>query len=94
MVHSKGIQLHIIHVSFYIFFGCFSITGYYKIWNIVSPVAYSKSLLFISYLYSSMYLLIPNSSPHCLDYCIFIGQCEGRREVAYEEGRKEEEGLF
>jgi len=41
-----------------------------------------------------MYLLIPNSSPHCLDYCIFTGQCERRREVAYEEGRKEEEGLF
>ena len=68
--------------------------GYYKIWNIVFPVAYSKSLLFISCLYSSMYLLTPNSSPHCHDYGISTGQCEGRREVAYKEGRKEEEGLF
>ena len=50
----SGVQQYI-----YIFFFRFvSITGYYKI---LFPVLYSRSLLFIYFIYSSVYLLIPNS---------------------------------
>ena len=44
----------------YSFFRFFSIIGYYKILNIV-PWLYSRSLLFIYFIFSSVYLLIPNS---------------------------------
>jgi len=39
----------------------FSIMVCYRMLNIVFPVLYSRTLLFISFVYSSLYLLIPNS---------------------------------
>ena len=47
-----------IHID--IFFRFFSITGYYETLNIV-PVVYSRALLFICFICSSLYLLIPDS---------------------------------
>ena len=67
-MHSKVIQLYIIHVSFYIFFGSFSTIGYYKIWNIIFPVAYSKSLLFISCIYVCILYICMYVS--CIYVCI------------------------
>ena len=49
----SGVQQYI-----YIFFRFVSIIGYYKI---LFPVLYSRSLLLIYFIYSSVYLLIPNS---------------------------------
>ena len=46
-----------IHINIF-FFRFFSIIGYYKT---LSTVPCSKSLLFISFIYSSVYLLISNS---------------------------------
>ena len=49
-----------------IFFRSFSIIGYYKTMNIALCAIYSRSL-FIYFMYSSVYLLIPNSKcipPH------------------------------
>ena len=53
-VYSKVIQLYI-HIYFFRFF---SLIGYYKILSIV-PCAIS--LLFIYFIYSSVYLLVPHS---------------------------------
>ena len=61
VVLASGVQQSDAVLYTYIFF-CrfFSITGYYKILNIV-PVPYSRSLLFIYFIYSSLYLFIPSS---------------------------------
>ena len=56
-VYSKVIQLHIYIYLF--FFRFFPIISYYKILEF--PVLYSRSLLFISFIHSRVYLLIPNS---------------------------------
>ena len=47
-----------IYVCVYIFFTLFFIIGYYEILDIVTCAI--KSLLFIYFIYSSVYLLIPN----------------------------------
>ena len=53
--------IYITYVCIYIFFfRFFSIVDYYKVLNIV-PCAIQKSLLFIYFIYISVYLLIPNS---------------------------------
>ena len=51
MVYSKVIQFYV-----YIFF----IVSYYKILKIL-PMLYSRTLLFIYFTYSSLYLLLSNS---------------------------------
>ena len=47
-----------IYIFFFIFF---SIMAYHRIVNIVFPMLYSRILLFIHSIYSSLHLLIPNS---------------------------------
>ena len=49
-----------VHIHIYILFRSFSIMVYYKVLNIV-PVLYNRTLLFIYFIYSSVYILIPNS---------------------------------
>ena len=56
-VYSKVIQLYV----YIFFFRFFYIIGYYKILNLVPCAVYSRSLLIIYFICSSMYLLIPNS---------------------------------
>ena len=46
--------------SYTLFFGFFSHIGYYRILSRV-PCAISRSLLLIYFIYSRMYMLIPNS---------------------------------
>ena len=55
-MYSKVIQVYI----YIFFFRFFSIIGYYKILNIV-PCARQEGLVAYLFIYSSVYLLIPNS---------------------------------
>ena len=57
-MYSKAIQLHIYIYPF--FFRFFSHTGYTE-YLVEFPVLYSRSLLIIYFIYSSVYMLIPNS---------------------------------
>ena len=56
-MYSKVIQLYV----YILFFRFFSIIGYYKILSIVPCAIQYRSLLVICFVYSSRYMLIPNS---------------------------------